>query len=115
MHSSKAMNKALKSSLTTLIILVIALIEFGCVNAVINGLESAYYLAALFFDSGSMTFPLICFGLYSPLPFQAVQILGSLPFLFMIFLSTTFSPGSGVEFFKEFRYLFSRFYLVSSV
>lgn len=64
----------------------------------------------MIFDSGSMTFPMICFGIYTPLPFQAVQILGSLPFLMMIFFSTTFSPGAGVEFFKEFRYLFSRFY-----
>lgn len=115
MHSSKAMNKALKSLLTVSLIVMIALIEYGCVNAVINGLESAYYLAAIFFDSCSMTFPLVCLGLYSTLPFQAVQILGSMPFLFMIFFSTTFSPGSGVEFFKEFRYLFVRFYFVSSV
>ena len=61
-------------------------------------------------DSVSMTFPLICLGLYTNLPFQVVQIMGSLPFLFMIFLSTTFSPGAGVEVIKELRFLFSRFY-----
>merc|ERR1711990_263539 len=31
-------------------------------------------------------------------------------FLFMIFFSTTFSPGSGVEGVKALRYLFARFY-----
>ena len=40
-----------------------------------------------------------------------MQILASLPFLFMIFFSTTFSPGSGVAGVKELRYLFARFYL----
>ena len=49
-------------------------------------------------------------GLYSLLPLQIVQILASLPFLFMIFFSTTFSPGAGVEVIREFRYLFARFY-----
>jgi hypothetical protein len=33
-----------------------------------------------------------------------------MPFLFMIFFSTTFSPGSGVDGVKELRYLFARFY-----
>jgi len=33
-----------------------------------------------------------------------------MPFLFMIFFSTTFSPGAGVEGVKEIRWLFSRFY-----
>jgi hypothetical protein len=42
--------------------------------------------------------------------FQSVDILASLPFLFMIFFSTTFSPGSGVPVIKELRYLFARFY-----
>merc|ERR1711937_1078033 len=61
-------------------------------------------------DSASLTLPFICFGLYSRLPLQIVQILASMPFLFMIFFSTTFSPGSGVAGLKELRYLFSRFY-----
>lgn len=34
MHSSKGMNKVLKSSLTVFLILVISLIEYGCVNGV---------------------------------------------------------------------------------
>ena len=34
-----------------------------------------------------------------------------MPFLFMIFFSSTFSPGAGVEGLKALRFLFSRFYL----
>ena len=60
---------------------------------------------SMLFDSASLTLPFICFGLYSRLPLQIVQILASLPFLFMIFFSTTFSPGSGVAGVKALRYL----------
>ena len=65
----------------------------------------------MLFDSASLTLPFICFGLYSKLPLQIVQILASLPFLFMLFFSTTFSPGAGVPGVKALRYLFARFYL----
>jgi hypothetical protein len=54
---------------------------------------------------------ILCLGLYTDLPDQQVQILGSMPFLFMIFFSTTFSPGAGVAGLKNLRYLFSRYYL----
>ena len=40
-----------------------------------------------------------------------VQTLGSMPFLFMVFFSTTFSPGAGVTGLKNMRYLFARYYL----
>ena len=110
MHGSKETNRFLKTLLMIALILLISLVEFGCVNAVIDGLASVKFWVAMLMDSASMTFPLICLGLYTNMPFQAVQILGSLPFLFMIFLSTTFSPGAGVEVVKELRYLFARFY-----
>ena len=109
-HASKGMNKALKSVLTLLIIIILSALEFGVVNAVINGLSDVKFWVGMLFDSASLTFPPICLGLYTRLPFQAVEILGGLPFLLMIFLSTTFSPGSGVPVLKELRYLFSRFY-----
>merc|ERR1719491_2620785 len=54
---------------------------------------------------------MVLFGLYSDLPDALVQIVGAMPFLFMIFFSTTFSPGAGVRGIKELRYLFSRYYL----
>ena len=105
MHSSAETNRALKTILMIGIILVISLVEYGVVNAVIDGLENVKFWVAMLMDSASMTFPLICLGLYTRMPFQAVQILGSLPFLFMIFMSTTFSPGAGVAVIKELRYL----------
>jgi hypothetical protein len=86
------------------------LIEFGVVNAVMDGFESVRFWVAMLCDSVSMTFPLIALGLYTSLSFQAVEVFGSMPFLLMIFLSTTFSPGSGVPVLKELRYIFSRFY-----
>jgi ABC-type lipoprotein export system ATPase subunit len=110
LHSSKGMNKLLKTLLTMSLVFIISLLEYGFVNAVVSGLEGFEYWVAMFFDSASMTFPFMCFGLYTDLPFQAAQILGSMPFLFMIFFSTTFSPSSGVPVLKELRYLFSRFY-----
>ena len=70
----------------------------------------AKYFVHMLFDSASLTFPFICVGLYTELPLQIVQIIASMPFLFMIFFSTTFSPGAGVEAVKELRYLFARFY-----
>ena len=83
------MNKALKFLLTLVLIVVISLIEFGITVAVVDGLSEVKFWVAMLMDSASMTFPLICLGIYTHLPFQAVQILGSLPFLFMIFLSTS--------------------------
>jgi len=110
MHSSKGLNRSLKSLLTVLIVFLVAWAEFGVVNLVIDGLSNIKFWLAMFADSASMTFPFICLGIYTKLDFQTVQILGSLPFLMMIFFSTTFSPGSGVEVVKELRYLFARFY-----
>jgi energy-coupling factor transporter ATP-binding protein EcfA2 len=111
LHSSKKMNKLLKSIVTVALIFIISLIEWGCINACTSGLEDVEYWIGLLFDQTSVTIPLVQLGVYSKLPFQAVQILGSLPFLLMIFLSTTFSPGAGVPGIKELRYLFPRFYL----
>jgi hypothetical protein len=111
LHSSKSTNKALKSMLTLTLILIVSLVEWGVVNAVVDGFEDRKFWVGILMDSVSLTFPFIFFGLYTKLPFQAAQIFSSLPFLFMIFFSTTFSPGSGVEGLKELRYLFARFYL----
>jgi hypothetical protein len=110
-HASEGMNRLLKTCLTLLICFVISLIEWGCINAVTDQFSDVELWIGILFDSASLTFPLICLGIYTKMPFQAVQILGSLPFLLMIFLSTTFSPGAGVPVVKELRYLFSRFYL----
>jgi hypothetical protein len=115
LHSSKTTNKALKSMLTLTLILIVSLVEWGIVNAVVDGFEDRYFWVAILMDSASLTFPFIFFGLYTKLPFQAVQIFSSLPFLFMIFFSTTFSPGSGVPGLKALRYAFARFYFFCKI
>jgi hypothetical protein len=110
LHASKSLNKALKTLLTLSLIFIVSVIEWGMVNAVVGGFEDVKFWVAILLDSASLTFPFIFFGLYTKLSFQAVQIFGSMPFLFLIFFSTTFSPGSGVTGLKELRYLFPRFY-----
>eukprot|EP00934_Nitzschia_sp_Nitz4_P006797 Nitzschia sp. Nitz4//scaffold210_size37948//23099//24669//NITZ4_007691-RA/size37948-snap-gene-0.54-mRNA-1//1//CDS//3329541933//6787//frame0 len=109
-HASKKMNKFMMSLLTLSLILVVSLIEWGTVNAVVGGFEDMKFLLAIVTDSSSLTVPFIFFGIYSKLPFHLVEILSTLPFLFMLFFSTTFSPGSGVNGLKVLRYLFPRFY-----
>jgi hypothetical protein len=111
MHSSVETNKALKSLLVLALLLLIGLLAFGCLQLCIDTLSGYALWSAMLFDSASLTLPFICLGLYSNLGLQVVQILASLPFLFMIFFSTTFSPGSGVAGVKNLRYLFARFYL----
>jgi len=104
------LNKALKSLLTLTLIVIVSLVEYGVVNGVVDGFESGKFWVAMLMDSASLTFPFIFFGLYTKLPFHAVEIFASMPFLLMIFFSTTFSPGAGVPVLKELRYLFARFY-----
>jgi hypothetical protein len=110
MHASVAVNKALKTTLTLVILTVITCIAYIVLQIVIETMDDSKYLFAMFFDSASLTFPFLCTGLYTNLSFQACQIVSSLPFLFMIFFSTTFSPGAGVDGIKGLRYLFARFY-----
>lgn len=113
MHASVQTMMHLKSVVTLILLLVINVITFGCLIACLDTevTNDAGMWVSMLFDSASLTLPFICFGLYSRLPLQIVQILASLPFLMMIFFSTTFSPGAGVAGIKELRYLFARFYL----
>jgi len=112
MHSSIETNLALKSCVVLVLLGTICAFSFGILNACTGTgeLASAEYLLFMLFDSASLTLPFICFGLYSKLPLQVVQIVASLPFLLMIFFSTTFSPGAGVGGVKVLRFLFARFY-----
>ena len=75
------MNKALKTILTLLVILLLSVMEFGAVNAVIDGLSSVDFWVAMLFDSASMTFPLLGLGVYTGMPFQAVQMIGAVSFV----------------------------------
>ena len=96
--------------MTLALIAIVTLLNYGLINAVITSFESIEYLGAMFFDSASMTFLMIAFGLYTDMSLQGVTIFGSLPFVLAIYLSTTFSPGAGIEGVKGLRYLFPRFY-----
>lgn len=111
LHSSKSMNKALKSLLTLLLMFVATLIQYLCQDVVIGTMNGAEWFFGIFFDNGSLLISMMMLGLYTNLPDAAIQILGAMPFLLMIFFSTTFSPGAGVKGLKELRYMFSRFYL----
>ena len=110
MHSSTQTNLALKSCVALLLITTISLASFGILNLCIDTLRTFEYWVFMLFDSASLTLPFLCLGLYSRLPLQTVQILAGLPFLLMIFFSTTFSPGAGVAGVNNLRYLFTRFY-----
>ncbi|KAL3788637.1 hypothetical protein ACHAWO_011853 [Cyclotella atomus] len=111
LHSSKEMNRFLKMCLAIALLIIITTFQFICQNFVIDTLNSTYFYFAILFDNISLMVAILCLGLYTDLPDQAVQIIGSMPFLFMIFFSTTFSPGAGVKGVKNLRYLFSRYYL----
>ena len=113
MHSSVRTNFALKSCVSLLLLVVINVVSFGCLVGCTDSdaINSTEMWASMLFDSASLTLPFICLGLYSRLPLQIVQMLASLPSLFMMFFSTTFSPGAGLDGFKSLRYLFPRFYI----
>ena len=104
---------ALKSVVSLMLLIVIITLAWGCLVVVLDTpvTNDANMWVAMLFDLASLTLPHICFGLYSALPLQIVQTVSSLPFLFMIFFSGTFSPGAGVEGLNGLRFLFSRFYL----
>ena len=115
-HSSLAMNKHLKASLTLFLLFIITLIQFGCQELVLGAMMRAEFtriefFVGILFDNVFQLIALICLGLYTEMTDQMVQILGQVPFLLSIFFSTTYSPGAGIEGVKELRYLFPNFYV----
>jgi hypothetical protein len=110
LHSNKTSSKIWKTYLAMALLFFLALFQYGMVNTVIDGMGSIEYFFGIFFDGATNQFPYIVLGLYSSLPNEQVYALSSMPFLLMIFFSTTFSPGAGLPYLKELRYLFSRFY-----
>eukprot|EP00584_Thalassiosira_punctigera_P010888 CAMPEP_0172545922 /NCGR_PEP_ID=MMETSP1067-20121228/15753_1 /TAXON_ID=265564 ORGANISM="Thalassiosira punctigera, Strain Tpunct2005C2" /NCGR_SAMPLE_ID=MMETSP1067 /ASSEMBLY_ACC=CAM_ASM_000444 /LENGTH=531 /DNA_ID=CAMNT_0013332759 /DNA_START=130 /DNA_END=1725 /DNA_ORIENTATION=- len=111
LHSSKSANRLMKTLLTLSLLFVITCVQFGCMELVIGTFSTPRFFVGMLFDNVSLLISMVTLGLYTDLPDQAVQILGAMPFLLMIFFSTTFSPGAGVAGLKALRYLFSRFYL----
>ena len=108
LHSSKSTNKFLKTFITIFLLFIVSCIQFGCQDAVIGTVTTLDFFVGIFFDNLSLLVAIVCLGLYTNLSDPEVQILGSMPFLFMLFFSTTFSPGAGVTGLKELRYLFPR-------
>ena len=70
---------------------------------VLGTLTTWGFFFGVLFDNLSLLVSMVTLGLYTNLPDQAVQILGAMPFLLMIFFSTTFSPGAGVPGVKALR------------
>jgi hypothetical protein len=110
LHSSKNINKILKTIVTLILIFLINILQFAFVNVVLEGLFDIKYFIAMFLDFISLTCYGIALGIYSNMPSEVIQVVGSIPVLCMIFFSTTFSPGSGLPGLKSLRYLFPRFY-----
>ena len=113
MHSSVQSMLALKTIVTLSLMTVVITAAWGCLVAVLDTSvtnDPAMWVAMLC-DLASFTLPFVFLGLYSRLPLQFVQPLAAMPFLFMIFFSSTFSPSAGVDGLKEFRFLFPRFYM----
>jgi hypothetical protein len=113
MHSSVQSMLALKTIVTLSLVTVVITVAWGCLVAVLDTsvTNDPEMWVAMLFDIASFTLPYVLLGLYSRLPLQFVQMLGGLPFLFMTFFSSTFSPSAGVDGLKAFRFLFPRFYM----
>ena len=111
MHASVATNLFLRTCLTLFFGFLIWNLEFGVVNLVVDGLDNFDIWYGLMFDNLSTTAPFIIMGLYTSAPHTDVEMIGSLPFLLMLFLSTAYSPGAGIPVVKGFRYIFPKFYL----
>jgi hypothetical protein len=80
LHSSVGLYKGLKSCVVLVLLTTIAAISYGVVQLSLDkgGLRGGEYFVSMLFDSASLTLPFICFGLYTALPLEAVQILASL-------------------------------------
>jgi len=111
LHSSQSMNKFLKSCVIVALMLVISIVQYYCIDAVIGTLSGTKYMVGIIFDTFSIMNPIVLLGLYTNLTDEEVQMFGSVPYLMMVFFSTTFSPSAGIEGLKALRYLFPRYYL----
>lgn len=110
LHTSQQMSFILKTLIALTLLTIVSVSSFGLLQTCIDTLRSSTIFGFMFFDSLSLTLPFILFGLYTQLPMQAVQMLASIPFLTMLFFSTTFSPGSGLPGLNDLRFVYVRFY-----
>ena len=111
MHSSRNLNRNLRLVLALLLLLVLSVVEFGVLNVVTNGLSGWDIFVGIFTDGLSLCLPMLCAFLFTQSTVEVGQMIGYIPFLSMVFFSTTFSLGSGMPGLKGLRYLFPRYYL----
>eukprot|EP00977_Amphora_coffeiformis_P021986 scaffold10157_cov162-Amphora_coffeaeformis.AAC.4 len=110
MHSSIYVNMILRTCLTLAFGIIIWNIEYGVINAVVDDLNTFDVWLGVILDNFSTTFPFIFMGIFTTANTQDVEMIGSLPFLLMLFMSTAYSPGSGIPVLKGLRYVFTKFY-----
>jgi len=105
-------NQSLKTSVTVSVMIFISLVEYVAVNLVVEdgSLRGVRYWVAMLAETFALCFPYIVLGIFTRLSFPTVQMIAGMPFLLLIFFSTTYSPGAGVEGLKSLRYVFARFY-----
>jgi hypothetical protein len=74
LHSSKSVNKILKTTLTLTLILVVSIVEYCTINLIMDGFSSRQFWIAMLMDNASLTFPFIFLGLFTKLPETRVQV-----------------------------------------
>mmetsp|Transcript_4085 Transcript_4085/g.8396 ORF Transcript_4085/g.8396 Transcript_4085/m.8396 type:complete len:537 (+) Transcript_4085:101-1711(+) len=110
MHSSVHVNKMLKTAIIMGFITLIAVAQYAVLNICVTGFSEVKFALAIVSETAFMTFPFIYVGLFTKMESSMAHLVGSMPIVFTIFFSTTYSPGAGVPVIKDLRYLFSRFY-----
>mmetsp|Transcript_22014 Transcript_22014/g.41722 ORF Transcript_22014/g.41722 Transcript_22014/m.41722 type:complete len:422 (-) Transcript_22014:96-1361(-) len=108
--SSVESNLFWRTCLTLLFNVAISTLEYLVVVAVVDGLNTFDVWYAINIDNLSTNLPLILMALFTSATDTEVEIIGWLPYLLMMFLSTAYSPGSGLVGIKELRYVFPKFY-----
>jgi len=121
MHSSEWRYKVLKALLTSVVVVIINCISFGVMHLCLempcskspDGFAVCGFKLWLIYvlDFWSLLVSFLFLGIFSRQPLQIVQVAGSMPFLLMLFFSTTMSPGSGVVGVKFLRYVYPRYYV----
>ena len=111
LHSSPQLHRLCKTILTAVLLLFVSFLQFVFCVATNRELCGPAYWIGIVTDLTSIFFLSVSLAIFSNLSLQTVQLVGGLPFISSVFLSTTFSPGAGIAGLKELRYLFSRFYL----
>ena len=109
-HSSPTQNQVLKTAMTASVMVLISICEYGAINLVTNGLSGTRFFVGMLCESFALSFPYVLLGIYTRQSFATVQMIAGLPFLLLIFFSTTYSPGAGLPGLKGLRFLFARFY-----